>query len=90
MLIPREQVDAVLSSFGGGGDDNGNANGNGNGRPQNRRPQDWAPPNDFGRPGCVIMLSNLCYRASIEDILEEFSEFSLNPDCVIRRFNDMG
>jgi RNA recognition motif-containing protein len=82
MLIPREQVDAVLSSFGGGGDDNG--------RPQNRRQQDWAPPSDFGAPGCVVMLSNLSYRASIEDILEEFREFDLNPDQIIRRFNDMG
>lgn len=81
MLIPREQVDAVLSSFGGGRNDNG--------RPQNRR-QDWAPPGDFGSAGCVIMLSNLCYRATTNEILDEFREFNLNPDQIIRKFNDMG
>lgn len=82
MLIPREQVEAVLSSF--GGDDSM--------RPQSNRPSrpDWAPPSDFGRPGCVLMLSNLCYKASIEDILEEFREFDLRPDQIIRRFNDLG
>jgi RNA recognition motif-containing protein len=82
MLIPREQVDAVLSSFGGNRNDNGR-------QPQNRR-QDWAPPSDFGSPGCVIMLSNLCYRASTNDILDEFRDFNLSPDQIIRKFNDMG
>lgn len=82
MLIPREQVEAVLSSF--GGDDT--AKSISNGRP-NRA--DWAPPNDFGNPGCVLMLSNLCYRASIDDVLGEFREFDLSPDQIIRRFNDM-
>lgn len=93
MLIPREQVEAVLSSF--GGDDSRPP-------PQNNRPNrpdrqnlgqnrpDWAPPDDFGSPGCVLMLSNLCYRASIDDILEEFREFDLRPDQIIRRFNDLG
>lgn len=83
MLIPREQVEAVLSSF--GGDDPTKSM-------SNNRPSraDWAPPNDFGSPGCVLMLSNLCYRASIDDVLGEFREFDLSPDQIIRRFNDMG
>lgn len=84
MQIPREQVEAVLSSFG---------NGDNNMRPQQQNRQgrpDWAPPSDFGRPGCVLMLSNLCYKATIEDILDEFREFDLRPDQVIRRFNDQG
>lgn len=84
MLIPREQVEAVLSSF--GGDDSM--------RPQsqnrNQSRPDWAPPSDFGQPGCVLMLSNLCYKAAIEDIVEEFREFDLHPDQIIRRFNDLG
>lgn len=88
MLIPREQVEAVLSSFGGGGGGDDDA------RQQNNRPvrqnRDWAPPSDFGRPGCVLMMSNLCYRASVEDILDSFGEFDLRPDQIIRRFNDMG
>lgn len=36
------------------------------------------------------MLSNLCYKAAIEDIVDEFREFDLRPDQVIRRFNDQG
>lgn len=88
MLIPREQVEAVLSSFGGGGNDD-------RAQSQNNRPNrpnrpDWSPPNDFGSPGCVLMMSNLCYRASIDDILDEFREFELRPEQIIRRFNDMG
>jgi RNA recognition motif-containing protein len=81
MPIPREQVEAVLSSF---GDDNG--------KTQNRPTQnrDWAPPSDFGSPGCVVMISNLCYRATIEDIVDVFSEFDLHPDQIIRRYNDVG
>lgn len=79
MMIPREQVEAVLSSFGGNDD-----------RPQRGPRPDWAPPKDFGFPGCVLMISNLSYRAEIEDILEEFREFNLGPDQIIRRFNDMG
>lgn len=82
MLIPREQVEAVLSSF--GGDDASKS------RPNRPNRPDWAPPNDFGSPGCVLMMSNLCYRASVEDIIDEFREFGLRPDQIIRRFNDMG
>ncbi|CRL00290.1 CLUMA_CG013563, isoform A [Clunio marinus] len=84
MLIPREQVDAVLSSF--GGDDSMRQN------QQQNRPNrnDWAPPPDFGSPGCVVMLSNLCYKATIEDLLDEFREFDLHQDQIIRRYNDMG
>ena len=82
MLIPREQVEAVLSSF--GGDDPSKSRQNRPNRP------DWAPPNDFGSPGCVLMMSNLCYRASVEDIIDEFREFELRPDQIIRRFNDLG
>jgi RNA recognition motif-containing protein len=84
MLIPREQVEAVLSSFGRDDSLRPQSQNRQNGRP------DWAPPNDFGRPGHVIMLSNLCYKASVEDILDEFREFDLRPDQIIRRFNDLG
>jgi RNA recognition motif-containing protein len=36
------------------------------------------------------MVSNLSYRASIEEILEAFREFDVKPDQIIRRFNDNG
>lgn len=83
MPIPREQVEAVLSSF---GDDNGRRQQN---RPTNNS-NEWAPPIDFGSPGCVVMISNLCYRATVDDIIDEFREFDLHPDQIIRRYNDMG
>ena len=94
MLIPRVQVEAVLSSFGGGGGGGGGGD-EASRPPQNNRPMmnrnnDWAPPSDFGSPNCMIMLSNLCYKASVEDILDEFGEFELHRDQLIRRFNDMG
>lgn len=82
MMIPREQVEAVLSSFGDRDMPSKSQN-----RPS--RPNDWAPPSDFGQPGCVLMLSNLCYKATVDDLLEEFREFELRPDQIIRRFNDM-
>lgn len=90
MLIPREQVEAVLSSFGGDDGNRPSSRGDDKRPNQNRPSRDWAPPNDFGSPGCVLMLSNLCYRASIDDILAEFREFDLHPDQLIRRFNDNG
>lgn len=82
MPIPREQVEAVLSSFGGGG--------SGSASDDNGRNKNWAPPSDFGSPECVVMISNLCYRATTEDILDEFREFDLKPDQIIRRYNDAG
>jgi RNA recognition motif-containing protein len=92
MLIPREQVEAVLSSFGGGAgstnDDRPPFSNNSNNNNSNKR--DWEPPSDFGTPNCVVMLSNLCYRATIDDILDEFHEFDLRPEQIIRRYNDDG
>ncbi|CAO1311642.1 unnamed protein product [Diamesa hyperborea] len=110
MLIPREQVEAVLNSFGGGGGGGGNGNGNGNASDQQSRGSDqqsrgsgsnggnsrdawdndgW-PPNDFGKPGCVVLLSNVCYRTSTEDIIYELRDFNLEPSQILRRFNDLG
>lgn len=87
--IPREQVNAVLNSFGPGSGPNGNdERSQHNFGSQQRR--DWGPPPDFGSPNCVVMISNLSYRASIEEILEAFKDFNLKPDQIIRRFNDNG
>ena len=97
MLIPRVQVEAVLSSF---GDDSSNNSQNNSrfrrddGPPMNRnefRPKnrvDWAPPEDFGKPDCIVIISNLSYRATIDDLLEEFSAFNLHPDQIIRHYNE--
>jgi RNA recognition motif-containing protein len=87
--IPREQVNAVLNSFGPGGPPGNDDRNSQPGFGQNQR-RDWGPPPDFGSPNCVVMVSNLSYRASIEEILEAFREFDVKPDQIIRRFNDNG
>lgn len=93
MLIPREQVDAILNSFGSDGppplQQQQQQQQQSQYQPQNHR-RDWGPPQDFGSPNCVVCLSNLSYRALTEEIIEAFAEFDLKPDQVIRRFNDNG
>lgn len=45
---------------------------------------------DFGAPGCVVSMENVPFRASIDDIMNFFSEFELTQDDVIRRYNERG
>ncbi|KAJ8711203.1 hypothetical protein PYW07_008445 [Mythimna separata] len=45
---------------------------------------------DFGAPGCVVSMENVPFRASIDDIMDFFSEFELTQDDVIRRYNERG
>nr|CAD7568654.1 unnamed protein product [Timema californicum] len=52
-------------------------------------PQD-VPIEGFGKPGCVLALENVPFRADIEEILDFFSGFELARENVIRRFNDQG
>ncbi|XP_075163803.1 uncharacterized protein LOC142236465 [Haematobia irritans] len=47
-------------------------------------------PEHFARPGCVIELENVPYKAQLQDILNFFSGFDLKSEDVIRRFNDNG
>lgn len=89
MPIPREQVDAILNSFGSDPPLQQQQQQQSNYQPQNHR-RDWGPPQDFGSPNCVVCLSNLSYRALTEEIIAAFTEFDLKPDQVIRRFNDNG
>ncbi|XP_042207873.1 uncharacterized protein LOC121856387 [Homarus americanus] len=47
------------------------------------------PPENFGKPGCVVALGNVPYRATTDDILEFFHEFpGLRPENIIRRYNE--
>lgn len=46
--------------------------------------------NKFNRPGCVLSLSNVPYKATIQDIMQFFTGYRLDPDDVIRRYNDNG
>ncbi|CAB3245988.1 unnamed protein product [Arctia plantaginis] len=59
---------------------------------ENSRNEDDHDPalDDFGAPGCVVSMENVPFRASIDDIMNFFSEFELTQDDVIRRYNERG
>lgn len=44
----------------------------------------------FNDPRCVIIAQNIPYRATNEDICVFFSDFSITPECIMRRVNDKG
>ncbi|XP_031625559.1 probable cyclin-dependent serine/threonine-protein kinase DDB_G0292550 [Contarinia nasturtii] len=62
-----------------------NNNGHNNRMPNNRPNRNGANMN-----GCVVSMSNVPYKASVEDILDFFSDFDLSAEDVIRRYNDEG
>lgn len=39
---------------------------------------------------CVVSLSNVPYKANIDDILDFFDDYDITPENVIRRYNDEG
>ncbi len=45
---------------------------------------------DFGRPGCVVSLENVPYKADVEDIIDFFYGYDLRREDVIRRYNEKG
>jgi RNA recognition motif-containing protein len=51
---------------------------------------DNSGPDDFGPPGCIISMENVPYKASVEDIIEFFPGFNIQPCDVMRRYNDNG
>lgn len=47
------------------------------------------PPENFGKPGCVVALGNLPYRCTTDDILDFLRDYpSLRPEHIIRRYNE--
>jgi RNA recognition motif-containing protein len=48
------------------------------------------PIEGFGKPGCVVAVENIPFRADIDEILEFFGDFDISRESVIRRFNDKG
>ncbi|XP_020801611.1 uncharacterized protein LOC110178730 [Drosophila serrata] len=44
----------------------------------------------FNRPGCVVAMRNVPFKAELKDILRFFGDYKLSPDDIIRRFNDDG
>lgn len=76
-------------------DNNGNNNNNGrnnrlNNNGNNTNNGGNGIPEKFTRPGCVLSLENVPYKAQLSDILQFFQDFDLTPDDIIRRFNDDG
>ncbi|TMW52776.1 hypothetical protein DOY81_002110 [Sarcophaga bullata] len=65
-------------------DNNGPMNNNG------RNNNGGGIPEKFTRPGCVLSLENVPYKAQLSDILRFFQGFDLTPDDIIRRYNDDG
>lgn len=47
-------------------------------------------PDKFNRPGCVVAMRNVPFKADLKDILRFFSDYKLSPDDIIRRFRDDG
>lgn len=62
-------------------------NNNGHNRIQNNRQNNR---NGGNLNGCVVSMSNVPYKASVEDILDFFSDFDVTADDIIRRYNDEG
>lgn len=46
--------------------------------------------NRFGKPGCVLALENVPFRADIDDILNFFKDYFISKENVIRRFDENG
>ena len=76
----------------GGGRGRGFGRGGAGGGFENGRMDDDHDPalDDFGAPGCVVSMENVPFRATIDDIMDFFSEFELTQDDVIRRYNERG
>ena len=44
----------------------------------------------FGKPGCVLSLENVPFKADINEIIEFFGDFDVKRENVIRRYNERG
>jgi RNA recognition motif-containing protein len=62
----------------------------GHGMMNNGPPSGENSVDNFGKPGCVLEITNVPFQADIDEVLGFFSEFELTRQNVIRRFNDMG
>ncbi|KAF7988388.1 hypothetical protein HCN44_000961 [Aphidius gifuensis] len=54
----------------------------------NRPPMDCVE--GFGKPGCVLSLENVPFKADIDEIIEFFRDFDVKRENVIRRYNEKG
>lgn len=59
---------------------------NNNNRMQNNRPNH----RNGNFNGCIVSMTNVPYKATVDDILDFFSDFNLSVDDIIRRYNDEG
>jgi hypothetical protein len=60
-------------------------------RPQHRRDREDRRRGDpFADGRCVVIATNIPYKASTEDICVFFSDFGITEQCVARRFNEKG
>lgn len=54
------------------------------------QPQKPASIENFGKPGCILGLENVPFRADVLDIIKFFGFFGIVKENVIRRFNERG
>lgn len=57
-----------------------------------RHPPVAPPPplEGFGKPGCVLSLENVPFKADIDEIIDFFGDYNILRDQIIRRYNDKG
>lgn len=61
--------------------------------PRHMMPRHFGPPmtdyvESFGKPGCVISLENVPFKADIDEIISFFSGYEVKRENVIRRYNE--
>lgn len=82
--FPNNRFNNNNGGGGGGGSGGGGNSGRMNNRPNNRN------GNNNQMNGNVVSMTNVPYKASIEDIMDFFSDFDMTPEDIIRRYNDEG
>ncbi|KRT86093.1 RNA binding protein [Oryctes borbonicus] len=61
------------------------------------RPRRFPPPShqngaeeSFGPPGCTVLMENVPYKATVEEILQFFEGYDIPADNILRRYNPNG
>ncbi|XP_012256329.2 uncharacterized protein LOC105686255 [Athalia rosae] len=72
----------------GGGNNMGMPRHNFGGRHPPNAPLEYVE--GFGKPGCVLSLENVPFKADIDEIIDFFRDFDVKRENVIRRYNDKG
>ncbi|XP_034946989.1 hybrid signal transduction histidine kinase A [Chelonus insularis] len=86
MNFPRPPL-GIMNTSGNGNNSGSNNNTNNN---NNNRSSSIDHVEGFGKPGCVLSLENVPFKADINEIIDFFRDFDIKRENVIRRYNDRG